>query len=385
MPNPEEEQLCPFCHASRSFDLTDAVSIRTTNPAITACTACIDEHSHTCDSCGYVIPNPDWTRHRSASSEGLCLTCYHDHFTPCERCEDEVPVDDLCDGLCPTCWRESNEEYSEDSEGTEYSGVYEHSYRVEDSTGFIPESRKGAMYMGVELEIECTKGGIGDDMRARVQEAATDINKALLIDFGSPLGKRRAGLLKLDGSLEYGFEIVTAPMEYEYQKLMWKTFGESLKNIYGIRSHNTRTCGLHVHVTRKGVLTPLHVGKILVFINDRTNNKLITQLARRNSDQWSAFRNKKLADGSRYDTDRYEAVNVQPRSTIEFRLFRGTLKTETILATLDFVHSVVLYTRDCSHSKLGYLDYLAWLWKTTGYKDLKRWLIEHDYKPLVAE
>ena len=48
---------------------------------------------------------------------------------------------------------------------------------------------------------------------------------------------------------------------------------------------------------------------------------------------------KKLLDKAKSDYNRYVAVNLLNSNTIEFRLFRGTLKLNTILATLQLVDS----------------------------------------------
>ena len=49
---------------------------------------------------------------------------------------------------------------------------------------------------------------------------------------------------------------------------------------------------------------------------------------------------KKLLDKAKSDYNRYVAVNLLNSNTIEFRLFRGTLKLNTILATLQLVDQI---------------------------------------------
>jgi len=41
--------------------------------------------------------------------------------------------------------------------------------------------------------------------------------------------------------------------------------------------------------------------------------------------------------------DRYVALNLCNRSTIEYRIFRGTLRPETILASIEFAHALTAY------------------------------------------
>jgi hypothetical protein len=49
---------------------------------------------------------------------------------------------------------------------------------------------------------------------------------------------------------------------------------------------------------------------------------------------------KKLLDKAKSDRNRYVAVNLCNASTVEFRLFRGTLKLNTLLATLQLVNHI---------------------------------------------
>ena len=59
---------------------------------------------------------------------------------------------------------------------------------------------------------------------------------------------------KHDGSLDEGCELVTHPMSPEYMmsddgKKMWRDICEAAL-AEGMRSHDTTTCGFHVHVSR---------------------------------------------------------------------------------------------------------------------------------------
>ena len=49
---------------------------------------------------------------------------------------------------------------------------------------------------------------------------------------------------------------------------------------------------------------------------------------------------KKILDKAKSDRNRYVAVNLCNTHTVEFRLFRGTLKLNTILATLQLVNHI---------------------------------------------
>jgi hypothetical protein len=43
--------------------------------------------------------------------------------------------------------------------------------------------------------------------------------------------------------------------------------------------------------------------------------------------------------------NRYRVLNFTNPSTVEFRLFKGTLKYETLLATLELVHAIIMFIK----------------------------------------
>ncbi|WP_165046316.1 amidoligase family protein [Adlercreutzia sp. ZJ138] len=194
------------------------------------------------------------------------------------------------------------------------------------------------LYLGVELEMDC---GNAEATAKRISEA-----------YGP-----QVLYFKHDGSLDDGCELVTHPMSPEYMasdagKEMWHDICTSAL-AEGMRSHDTNTCGLHVHVSREFFgksktsqeLTELK----LIETVDRLFEPIVIFSRRKRHciDRWAPKCNAPKEDAgwikkakrvsSFAKRDRYHAVNVTNDATIEFRLFRGTLKPETILATLQFV------------------------------------------------
>ena len=55
--------------------------------------------------------------------------------------------------------------------------------------------------------------------------------------------------------------------------------------------------------------------------------------------------------------DRYQAVNIQNEATIELRMFRGTLRPETLFATFALVAGMCAVVRELTP---GQLDRLTW-------------------------
>ena len=72
---------------------------------------------------------------------------------------------------------------------------------------------------------------------------------------------------------------------------------------------------------------------------------------------------------------RYAAVNLMNYATIEFRMFRGTLKLNTLLATLELVNAIIdtalNFTEDELH-EMSWLDFV----QTITEPELIRYLKE---------
>jgi len=189
-------------------------------------------------------------------------------------------------------------------------------------------------HMGDELEVEVTDG----DRKHIVNRLHESINDG---DVGHRV------FFEKDGSLRNGFEIITQPMSLP---MIAETFGflNDSRLTNGLKSHNTETCGLHVHVSRRG-MTNLQISKMVCFVNDPENRWLIEAIARRYSNGFCRIHPKKL--GNAYvSMDRYEAINLTNRRTIEFRIFRGTLKYDAVIAAAQFVHALVEFTRPAESS-----------------------------------
>jgi hypothetical protein len=217
--------------------------------------------------------------------------------------------------------------------------------------GYDPEWRYHGHYarhllLGVELEVD--DGGEDDD---HAREVLTILN-------GSPYSERHA-YCKHDGSLNAGFEIVSQPatINYHIKKIPWKqAFEYLIQN--GYRSHETTTCGLHVHFnciflgnTQEEFLQA--EGKLLSFFEE--NWKEIVQFSRRSQRQIDRYcqryghRNIKAAYEENNES-RYYVINFQNPTTDEIRIFRGTLNYSTFIATLLFVHNLVIYCKKTKHN-----------------------------------
>jgi hypothetical protein len=237
------------------------------------------------------------------------------------------------------------------------------------------------LFFGIEVEVEAGR------------------NYELASEYAYRLEALDLAYLKSDGSLNHGFEIVTGYTGLDVHADMLKFFKKPWR---GMRSHDTRTCGLHVHIDKKDV-SLFHACKMVFFINDSNNQKLIRDIARRSNHHYAKIGNKKasyqwLKDArkghdplNRLNDDRTEALNFQNPNTIEFRLFKGTLRYETIMACLEFTYATWFFCRDTGVSELTSAKFIEFICQPNQRKDtkyLRTYLKEKGYslpKPAVMK
>ena len=146
------------------------------------------------------------------------------------------------------------------------------------------------------------------------------------------------------------------------------------KGNLGYRSHQTSTCGLHIHVNRICFGESREeqdevISRVLYFVEHHWNELL--KFSRRSEytiNRWAArygYENspKAIMDKAKKGNfGRYAAVNLCNYSTIEFRLFRGTLKLNTFIATLQLVNeicNVAISMSDESLQKLSWSEFVS--------------------------
>lgn len=157
-----------------------------------------------------------------------------------------------------------------------------------------------------------------------------------------------------DGSLKAGIEFDTMPctLEYHKNKMRYKEMFAYLDQ-NGYKAHDTTTCGLHIHADRSylgksELKQQLTISKIL-YILEKFNHEICV-IARRNNN-YSKFVGKDEVNKSldklynKYSSDKHVALNLKHKDSIEFRCFKGTLKYETFILTLEFVKDIIDYAK----------------------------------------
>ncbi|MEA5010991.1 MAG: amidoligase family protein [Angelakisella sp.] len=328
-----------------------------------------------CTLCGAAVPQNETITMGDAT---LCYDCAEEHTTICSRCDDRIWSEDDCGNddiiLCSHCRDQYyttcehcgyllsyNSAYYPDDDD-EYPYCYEcyqeqtrHTYLHE--YGYRPEPLfhgNGNRYFGVELEID--DGGKGSNNARLISEVANATESNIYI--------------KTDGSLDDGMEIVTHPMTMEYhrQQMPWREIAEKALEL-GYYSHRTDTCGLHVHVNRTSFgetreIQDECISRVL-FVVERFWEELL-RFSRRTQSQvnrWAARYGYKscpkeiLEHVQKNYAGRYTCVNLLNYDTIEFRMFRGTLKVNTILATIELVDEICTLANNLCDTELTDLSW----------------------------
>lgn len=282
------------------------------------CPSCAD-NLYRCDDCGELFEEVDIIE--DSTGRFLCNVCYNESYYICEECgrfvywEDSHTIsDDII--LCPECFED-------------YSSVI-HDYYYKPIPNFLGDSINNR-YLGIELEVD--EGGEDSGV---VKEVVNIMQNRVYC--------------KHDGSLNDGFEIVSHPatLDYHMQSMNWDEVLDYLRH-EGYKSHDAGTCGLHIHLDRRGFgdteeEQELGISKVLFFI-ERHWEKVVKFSRRTPSqlDEWAARylcsspeHPEDVLEYAKSDMSRYRAVNLCNHSTIEVRVFRGTLIYETFMAALQF-------------------------------------------------
>ena len=304
---------CNDCHSYKLRKLRR--SVRSSGGyAKIVCPQCFDERYVTCQHCGHGTTISKTHKYENIT---YCRSCYTSMFE-CVVCRKRCFPEQFCPGgICRQCYEDERRAINPD-----------HAARAP-----MDFQGKGPHYYGIELEVEVDE---------RIERRAT-IAKKILGIFGGFVITKHDGSLTDGNGRNIGFEIVTVPASKEVQVEKWNLFFDNLPK--GLRSYDTKTCGLHIHCSRKP-LSMLTIAKMLLFVNNPENTKFIQTIAGRSANRYCQVHKKSLRDVRR-PHDRYEALNLINKSTVEFRIFRGTLKRESLFKSLEFCDALTHYCMEC--------------------------------------
>lgn len=335
------------------------------------CEDCYKERFIECYECGAVILRCNACSN-NITDYYYCEQCYSDIFTTCDECSCDIRVDDA--------YSTEYGVYCEDCYDRQHSLLHEYGYhpnfKFYDMDNINYSDDKDVLYLGIELEVD--DGDSANDFL----ESHESYFEELPIYFCH------------DGSLgDEGIEMITHPctLSYHQSKIPYADIFKKFRSCNYL-SHDSNTCGLHCHINRTYLgETPeerdINIAKILIFY-ERSWEQII-KFSRRTPSQYNQWckryametnnddQIKELLDTAK-NADRYYAVNLSNYNTIEFRVFRGTLNINTFMATLQFIESVIEFTKSIpisNHCNINWETYKEYILnKSVTYMTLINYL-----------
>jgi len=315
-----------------------------------------------------------YTHYENCNSRNDIYSCGDDYYTMAYiEYSDELVFD--CDGDLnfrdDLYYWESDGEYhheaededeDERSEGPNISLIRNYSYKPTTEFISMPYDAKEVPFFGLELEVE------------RMDKSETsrgDMAKKI---------ENKAWYFKNDGSLNNGFEIVTHPLTFSYIKHSAKDFESALNELScnAYNSYNANTCGMHIHISKKAFGT-WQLYKFMKFfaenvpfivaISQRKMDKLVQWANIEDNDDNTLMYKAKKKEGN---SARYVAINLQNYSTIEVRIFRGTLNFNSFMKNIEFIHALYMFTKECKIITLdSFKEYIS---NSCEYSNLKKFI-----------
>ena len=181
----------------------------------------------------------------------------------------------------------------------------------------------GDYFLGVELEMEMK-----------------DYGKKNLVykELHRLLHTNKNFVLERDGSLNYGFELITQP--HTYEKLL--TTLKVVEEIPNVSAKSSR-CGMHVHISKKAFKEELEQGT-LILICMHLQNYFKKFSERKSYDYCRLYlRGATFSDIDSWNkvfsnrSERRMFVNLTNSQTVEFRIFQGSTDYKTIVANVQMV------------------------------------------------
>lgn len=401
------------------------------------CDDCFDSLFTTCERCGHIEFRDDMVTvhtgsYRSSSTEEWCESCAEDYAQRCEHCDEYFDVDEMYNvhgvGLvCGSCYDDYDYvrcedceehfdredcEYDDDSGcwfchdcidsrnrreaerlGLQYQRGDEyviHGYHDYDYDIIFKGDRNRNKYAHFGTELEIDKGGENGTKARMIVNAggyAVDTDIICMHDGSLTAGGGGVELISMPATLDYHRN------DYNWPAMMAKAVE------LGYRSHDVNTCGLHVHVDReyfRGSMTNPEDAFCIMFTN---NDGWLRAFSRRSRWDYCSFYNH---NGYKFTVDLFKnkdytvtqqtnymlermrnyysghgsALNFSNYGTIEVRLFKGTLKFATFIASLQLVEMLSYAAKHFRKEQLcnvgyhwfkkfaekrGYTEYLEYL------------------------
>ena len=266
--------------------------------------------------------------------DGSCYDSRKVKVVRCPECNIKCVDTETVDGLCVDCC------------GRDYR-VHNYTHKVEETLGFDRQKLKSEPYLGIEMEFQVDKRKAG-----RLYVGNTMFGHALMKD---------------DGSITNGFELVSRPAGYTTHLARYDSFLTDLPEYI----HPHKSCGMHVHISRRA-FTYLGAGKLVEFMNREDNKDFVKLIAGRGTtnyqnrdDNYDKYTPYRQAVKDRY-VGRYNFVNLNNKKTIELRIFATPANKLEFNIRMQFVKAMIEYCKPAMHSisleqQTYFKSFVTWL------------------------
>lgn len=300
------------------------------------CLDCLEDNYIVCEDCQQLVDRDRAYMINDGRGDyyNVCGDCYYsgDYHT-CYDCGDIFYADDMDyhhgDYYCNDCYdRNGGDLY-------DYNGGDLYDYHEFQDWQLFDNGESPKYYIGKEIELEPKE----DSNTKGVLEAIENNINAVGMH---------------DGSLKNGgVEVVTHPESWEYLQEHKQDYVNFFNKMEELHYGNGGGCGLHFHVSRPNDNVTSRVIVLLESFREE-----IFKLSRRSEGQmhWCQFLTSRCneKDKVKYHStkwlkdkyikeghDRYYALNLCNRKTIEFRFFNGVNTFEQYWGALQFIHNIM--------------------------------------------
>lgn len=337
---------CELCEEWELIDDMTSIEKCGNNETILICEHCLDTDSNIF-YCDYHerYEYDDYEDSIYVEDYGrICQNAYEwsGDFCWCEGCDNCFHIDDIhwdeddeC-SYCDNCYDEycGNRvigNYHNNKDDYEYSKLMTQEEREEGGE---------RTFFGMEIEVEGVEyRGWGYKDKNEVATELNDLNNSFVYEN--------------DGSLNYGFEMISYPFTKAY---MDNKMENQLKHMIRVLKDNgygvKESCGLHFHITRRNAKQVTNLVCLIEYFR-----KEIMELSKREENKlnrWAKFYTQGISQSSltkaliqnNIDRDRYHAVNLNNRNTVEFRFFNGTVDHTELMARFEMVYNINEYAME---------------------------------------
>ena len=279
---------------------------------------------HRCEDCNR------WTNdtYHNDNSQIICSNCA-DNYYCCESCSDIVHSNDIQSTesrlvYCESCYRDHRRENGRN--------------RLINDYGFKPEYLfskmpwENTVYFGIELECELPDRVNRESKALALKNWLTDNELDQYIYF------------KDDGSLVNGIELCFHPATLQaiHDKYKLRALLKHMAKL-GFSSFASGRCGLHVHISKKKLSNSALLRGKIMFYKCQSYLKALSG-RRQQGFNYCKFDTNMPSSLDYNPNGRYTALNIYASdSTLEIRIFRGTLNHDKLIAYLQFCDAFVGY------------------------------------------